>query len=442
VVSAVLPAVRNNVIQRFGFAMLCLYMVGPILNDTSSHLFGVVPRLTLVPLALLLVCTAFGGSVGRALQASMGRWWLAMFVIMLVGVPFSFWPGGSVALLQDFGLKRYVILFCVCAVQITAMQCIRFAYTYVVSATFLLLLCFRYGAVSASDGRFLIDQSLFFDNSNDLAIGLLLTATSLLFVFFASGFLLKIVAFTEIMLCIFYILKTGSRGTFLAVIIAAAFALVFAKRKLLALVLVPSLLIALIAFVPSKTIQRLMSIMTNTDEAIAAGTAGSDVESQIARQDLVKLSLKLTFEHPLLGVGPGMFDDFVQQGARQAGTHLASLSTHNAYTQISSECGIPAFICYVATLILTIKLNYRMYKSFSKLPQIDGRLTGIAFSGFIGGIAYVVASTFHHIAYGVSLPWMGGETIALWLATQPMLSDISRVIPRIPVSERSWTSRS
>jgi hypothetical protein len=164
--------------------------------------------------------------------------------------------------------------------------------------------------------------------------------------------LLKIIAFTEILLCIFYILKTGSLGTFLAAIIAVAFALVFAM------------------------------------------------------------------------------------------THADSLNTHNAYTQISSECGIPAFIRYMATLILTIKLNYRMYKSFSKLPQIDGRLTGIAFSGFIGGIAYVVASTFHHIGYGVSLPWMGGETIALWLATQPMLSGISCAIPRIPVSARSETSRS
>jgi len=428
----VVAPVATNAFQSFGFLMLCLYLVTPFLNDIFGHFFGFVPRLTLIPLGLLVLCTAFSGTVGRALQAPLGRWWLGLFVLMLVSTLFSFWPGGSVALLEDFVPKRYIVLFCVCAVQITVLQCVRFAYVNILPATLILFLCFKYGTVSNTDGRFLIDQSLFFDNSNDLAIGLIMAASGLLFVFFARGFLLKIIAAAEITLCLLYILKTGSRGTFLAALTAALFAMLFAKKRLLVMLLVPGILAALITFVPAKTIQRLMTIVSDPEQEVAAGNAGGDVESQLQREDLVKLSLKITSQHPLLGVGPGMFDNFVQQSAKQTGKHMVSLNTHNAYTEISSECGIPAFICYLATIVLTIKYNYRMYRAFSKDPQkFDGRLAGIAFSGLIGGIAYAVASIFHHIGYGVDLSWLGGETLALWLATQPLRSGVASVARRV-----------
>jgi O-antigen ligase len=271
----------------------------------------------------------------------------------------------------------------------------------------------------------MIDGSLFFDNSNDLAIGLLLAAASLLFVFFTPNRLLKIVASAEITLCILYILKTGSRGTFLAAIVSAFFAVMFAKRRPLLLLLAPPVLIALLAVVPSQTLQRLQSIVVDPEQTLAEGKGSGDVESQLAREDMFKLSLKLTATHPLLGVGMGMFDDFVQGEAAKAGKHTASLNTHNAYTQISSECGIPAFVCYLMTIILTLKLNYRMYKAFSREPdKIDGRLVGIAFAGLIGGIGYVVASMFHHIAYSADLAWLAGDTLALWLCTQSLLTSV------------------
>jgi O-antigen ligase len=418
-----LASTRVNTAQKIGFAMLCVYAVGPYLNEIGGRFFGITPRITLVPLLLLLLCTVFSGQAARALQMPIGRWWLAMFVIMIVATPFSFWPGGSVAILQDFGLKRYIVLFFICAVQASAIQCIRFAYVNVLSMALILFLCFRYGIASEVDGRFFIADSLFFDNPNDLAIGLLIAATSLLFVFFASSFPLKMMVSCEITLAIFYILKTGSRGTFLATVAAGIFAIVFAKKRLFALVLIPMMLAALIAFVPAKTMQRLMNIVINAQELEDTGTASSDVESQLQRQDTLKRSLSVTLTHPLLGVGPGMFDNFVQQRAKAANVHTASIGTHNSYTQISSECGIPALICYLATLILTMKLYLRTYKELSKRP-IDSRLTGIAFSGFIGTIAYIVASTFHHIAYGGALPSLGGQAIALWLATRPALQRV------------------
>src|SRR5271155_2592838 len=86
-----LTPVRVNAFQKVGFVMLALYLIGSYFNDIGSHVFGVVPRVTLIPLALMWVSLAFSGNIGRALQAPMGRWWLAMFVIMTLSVPFSTW---------------------------------------------------------------------------------------------------------------------------------------------------------------------------------------------------------------------------------------------------------------------------------------------------------------------------------------------------------------
>jgi len=53
------------------------------------------------------------------------------------------------------------------------------------------------------------------------------------------------------------------------------------------------------------------------------------------RKELLFKSLKVTVRHPLFGVGPGNFE--VVSGAWDV--------THNSYTQISAEGGIPAFFC-------------------------------------------------------------------------------------------------
>ena len=58
------------------------------------------------------------------------------------------------------------------------------------------------------------------------------------------------------------------------------------------------------------------------------------------RQHLFWRSLEVTLEHPLFGVGPGNFPIISDSW----------LVTHNSYTQMSSEGGIPALVLYVMVL--------------------------------------------------------------------------------------------
>jgi hypothetical protein len=56
-------------------------------------------------------------------------------------------------------------------------------------------------------------------------------------------------------------------------------------------------------------------------------------------------SVNLTFEHPLVGVGPGNFQAAVFNEATAVGLkHNEWMQTHNSYTEISCETGIPGLI--------------------------------------------------------------------------------------------------
>ena len=65
----------------------------------------------------------------------------------------------------------------------------------------------------------------------------------------------------------------------------------------------------------------------------------------------------------MFGVGPGEFQDYQGGLAATAGERGMWHETHNGYTQISSECGIPAIGFYIAGMVLTFRSLRRIVKT-------------------------------------------------------------------------------
>ena len=85
-----------------------------------------------------------------------------------------------------------------------------------------------------------------------------------------------------------------------------------------------------------------------------------------ARLALLKASWTATLEHPFLGVGPGIFMDYQANSARGSGERGMWHVTHNAYTQVSSECGLPALVFYLGALGVTMHSLRKAGKSRDK----------------------------------------------------------------------------
>ncbi len=241
-----------------------------------------------------------------------------------------------------------------------------------------------------------------------------------------------------ILVALFYAFQTGSRGSVIAA--SSMFGLIFwisrGKWKVVALGLAAFgvLLAAIIAGAPSSTLHRF-SLLLNSPASSDSETAAdlASIASQKQRQELFNTSVRYTLMHPLFGVGPGQFPNAVEQEAARSGQQTPWLGTHNTYTQISSECGIPALTFYAAVIAFCLRSNFRLYIRTHDRPA-HRELAALSRCLLAGTCVYAVSACFFHMAYSADLPLLAGFTVALQLISRPLDPSKSRVLARSAAS--------
>ena len=395
---------------------MCVYLLSNLANDWSMRLAGQRAFLSLISgVALPIVCLVSGTAL-RGLKFWVGRWWIGFFVCAAVSIPFSYWRGGSFAVVVQFAEKNYPLLFYIAAVVLTVSQCRTLFFVTIFGSAVVLASCFFFG--EASQGRLLIPNSLFFDNPNDLALQLLLGVMFCAYLLMSRNVFYQALGAVLIAVSILYILKTGSRANFLSVIVCLIAALIVAKRKMKLLIFTGVVLLIAPVFISAHTWTRLVYIVWAPDEE---GVTNGDLESQITRTEVFKRAVTYTATHPLFGIGAGQFSEYVWNDAKMAGQRFPSLGTHNTYLQVSSEMGIPALICYLGTLIGVLSMNLRLYRRALRDPRMED-VANMALCLFLALVAYSFSTLFHHVAYSRQLPTLAGMTIALWAAASRQLS--------------------
>ena len=411
-----------SIVASVGFFLYCTYVLSGFANDWALRLFGNKAYISTIALVLLPVAWLLSGNALRGLQRPVGRWWAGFLVWLLLAVPFSVWKGGSAAMLWNYVPRSYLAFFYICAFVTSLRRCRVLIYVNAAGAAVLVLSCVKFGAAgSAEGGRFAITDSLFYGNANDLGLALLLGVTSFLFLVYQSGMKKRILGLAGILFSVMYALKTGSRGCMLAAI--AMFLLIFlcSRNKLATAICALPVIGVSLLLLPSATVHRLL--MFGMDSSELQAQSESDVAaigSQVERQELFKKSLYYTVTHPLVGVGPDQFAVAVDGDSAKQGVHSAWLGTHNSYTQVSSECGIPAFICYCAVLVLSFRSNWRLYWRCRDNPVLKD-VANLSFCLLAGVLVYAVSTFFFHIAYSGGLPQLAGFSLALRLAADPLL---------------------
>jgi O-antigen ligase len=135
------------------------------------------------------------------------------------------------------------------------------------------------------------------------------------------------------------------------------------------------------------------------------------------RQELFWRSLEITAKHPLFGIGPGNFP--IISGS----WHV----THNSYTQMSSEGGIPALIFYVAILWCGFK-NLQRTRKFS-VGNSQTKLLAGALRASLAGFA--VGSIFGSYAYEFFPYFLVGYTTVLLRIARESATPSKKIQPAI-----------
>jgi O-antigen ligase len=214
--------------------------------------------------------------------------------------------------------------------------------------------------------------------------------------------------------------QTGSRGALISALCLCLIAFLASRSKFKLLMLFAPVLIICMLLIPSATLRRLATIFNTTK--ITTADELSAVESRLEREQYIKLSLIYTMTRPVFGVGAGQFPNAVTGDAQKRGEHRPWLVTHNSYTQISSECGLPAYFCYIGIMVISIRRAYGVYR-FAAGKKEYRELEGLAFCLFSALVVYSVATFFASMAFSSPvLPFLTGQVMALYTAAEPIMS--------------------
>jgi O-antigen ligase len=235
-----------------------------------------------------------------------------------------------------------------------------------------------------------------FGNSNDLALHLVtMVPLAIGFAFGSKGILKKLLYFAFAVLFISGIVVTFSRGAFLGLFVTSLVLVrkIGRKNKALSTGVLVVALLALLALAPASYSSRLSTILSSSSD-----TTGSSSQ----RTEILKRSIWVTLRYPLFGVGVGNF-------------HYKSvheLVTHNAYTQVSSEMGIPALVMY---LMLMIYPQRRLREiELATADVADKRKLHYWSIGIQASIiAYMVSSFFGAVAYQWYIYYLVGYAVAV-----------------------------
>jgi O-antigen ligase len=197
------------------------------------------------------------------------------------------------------------------------------------------------------------------------------------------------------------------------------------KVRIVAAFGLPLLAMLLLTKVSDPVRHRLASTYSNDSE----GPNNEADESEKSRRFLLDESIRLSFQYPLFGVGPGQFENFE---GKKSGWH----STHNSFTEISSETGIPGIAFYLGAVISSFLLLQRTWKQVRERPE----LKEITVACYCLSMSYVVFCTvifFLNFGYLFYLPAATGLIIAVSSVAQRELAAL-----RVPKQSSPGSSRS
>jgi O-antigen ligase len=253
-------------------------------------------------------------------------------------------------------------------------------------------------------------------NANDLASHLIFVLPFLLFIAMdrRRAAVIRYSMIVPAAYALWVVFGTASRGAMIA--LAASFLFVLfrgsARQRVVALAVVAILAAAIPVMLRGNAASRLASLVGGEHEEAK--------ESGESRSYLLRQSLIYTLQHPLFGIGLGQFPNYEGGNAVLAGKVGSWHETHNAFTEVSSECGIPAFIFFVLGIGSGVLSVNRIYGRARRegYPEI----ATASFCYLLSMVGYVVSITFLSNAFRFYLPAMVGLAIALSAAAEREMS--------------------
>jgi putative inorganic carbon (HCO3(-)) transporter len=366
-----------------------------------------IPGLSAVPLAkvagiLALLALAFSL---REIRSPFPREVIYLFLLVaqlfLATAMSTVWRGGALQVTLDFA--KVLILVIVMAVAVKTEKYLR-RLIFIQAASVAAIAAVAVWKGQLLGGRLEGVLGGNYSNPNDLALAIVISLPlCLALLFLMRNWVWKASWILAMLVMIDAVFLTGSRGGFISLIATTAvclweFGIVNRKRYLFVIV---GLAGAIFWLSSSGMLAKRLQGTFNSQEDVA-----SSYGSAQQRQGLFWRSVEVTEERPIFGVGPGNFE--VLSGNWHA--------SHNTFTQMSSEGGLPAFLLLLLILfsgfnnVRKIKKTARRHRSLILLVQgLHASLAGYVTGALFANTGYQFFPYFL-VAYTTALLWIATKT--------------------------------
>jgi O-antigen ligase len=411
---------QPNPLLRGAFPLLALFLfaIYSAFMEVVPFLGKLRPQLVLAVLGLLVV---FGtGQFLKITYSRVGMCLVAFTVWFIACVPFGAWPGGSAHVFLEQWYKALLIFFMAAGLLTTVPQAERLFRIIAYATGVLGVLTFLKNDRSA-DGRLILADTRY-ANSNDLAWTLLVGLTFVGFMFLRGTRVQKAIALLIVPPVLLTISRTGSRAGAMGAVILFFLIIFQAKHstRIRLLAVSPVIFLAILVLMPKNMLLRYTTFFGTYDkfnisaeEKLRIGT----IESTEARKQLFYDSLNITAHHPFLGVGPGNFEVAQNELAQARGDRSMWHLTHNTYTQLSSEMGLPGLAIYLAMLYYVFRTLNSIIRTKTQSAAWN-ELRALALSLRTAFILFLPIAIFDALGYNADVPILAGLSTALGFMAQ------------------------
>jgi O-antigen ligase len=365
-------------------------------------------RFALIMQPILLIGLFQTNRVRALAQTRAGRYLIGFVIWMAICVPFSLWRGGSFTVLLQTARTLLLVAFIVAFNQ-TLRDYLRSIFVVGFAMGAAAALSFAVGQYQA--GRLgLGETGSTLADANTLCLYVLLGLPFLYLSFTLSTGLRKYLSLASMVLILAAAARTASRAGLLTLVVGMLLFFVYGTAKQRVGVFACAILLMLGALLLP---QRIRERFTTYFEANPSAEQSEAVGSAEARKYLLLRSLRMTAENPIFGVGPGQFMTGEAKMSKEEGVRASWHVSHNSYTEVSSEMGIPGLLLYLATLVSA----YRGLVGLRK-RGLNVQIRRTALSMQIALSMMLVGAFFLSVAYGGVFDPFLGLSIALPLAAR------------------------
>jgi O-antigen ligase len=438
--TAVVRVAPANAAQQMGFVALCIFLW--ILYGRFFDLFLAGLR---IPLAISVAAglfTVVAGRLGRVFTSTVTNCFLGFTLWACASVPFSIWRGGSFQILTEEFLKAVMVYGLLVTLVSSLDQAVRAMQVVAFSILQLAGMALAFGVLLV--GRLMLPNG-FYTNPNDLGYAMLLGVLMCWFVAHNRDFtkVLRGLAAIGILVMLYVLMRTGSRGAYLglAVTIPMMFAFYSMAGRARFVALGTVMFLGLVVVAPRAVLVRFDSdteVAANSGDAALQEMAEGSLDSRLY---LLTESIAVTMKHPVFGVGLGNFEVAENDDAKSTGARGNWHGTHNTYTQISSEMGVPPLLMWLAAM----GICWRQLRRVTKLNRTKRhpRANTIECASFglqMALVGYSVLFATAHIAYLPLFYTLAGLIVVFTQHALEELESLPDAVPQQPQSQArpSW----